>query len=466
MTKLDDAKESRPRKRSRLFQAAPDALFVDEWVPNITLPPPPDTPLLEDESEVKLDEHGLPARPEEEEPEPERRGPARIFVGRGASAEGGSSGAPELSASSMPDLRLPGAGELESATDDEDPSMPDLSIDGSGSDWTAMMGSLEDDPEDDTDSELEQSSDESELLAMPAADPPPVAEPGPKPASALTTPPEPPPSETASALLERPQRRRERAPSTPRPTPSWTRPSRPMSKATGEPVEASPRIRASQPKPPEPGLGSLVPRSLVIALVVLIILALVVVVARRPGDDAPASAPAPAEPAAPTEITLEPGALDLEAPAPEPEPVVEPVEPAEASPPAEEPTAEPEPEPEPEPERAAPAPAPAPAPSPAPKPKPEPTVSAPAPAPAPAPATAPEPAAEPAGGGFLVVESDRYAMVYMGGRRLGGTPIARMSLEPGTYAVRAVCRDTGATKTMQIQIEPGELTTARFEFMP
>jgi hypothetical protein len=54
----------------------------------------------------------------------------------------------------------------------------------------------------------------------------------------------------------------------------------------------------------------------------------------------------------------------------------------------------------------------------------------------------------------------------MGGRRLGGTPIARMELEPGSYAVRAVCRDTGATKTMQVEVEAGQLSTAAFRFMP
>ncbi len=71
---------------------------------------------------------------------------------------------------------------------------------------------------------------------------------------------------------------------------------------------------------------------------------------------------------------------------------------------------------------------------------------------------------EATGPGFLVVVSDSYAMVYMGGRRLGGTPIARMELDPGTYAVRAVCRDTGESKTIQVEIEPDELTTASFQF--
>ncbi len=74
-------------RRSRLFQSRPDVLLVDEWVPNITLPAPPDAPLEVDAHETLLDEHGLPTL--EAEPEEEvRAGPARLFVGvgqRGAS---------------------------------------------------------------------------------------------------------------------------------------------------------------------------------------------------------------------------------------------------------------------------------------------------------------------------------------------------------------------------------------------
>lgn len=59
--------------------------MVEEWVPNITLPPPPDTPLEEeDPAEQRLDEHGLPSFDDEpEEPDVPRSGPARLFVGMG-----------------------------------------------------------------------------------------------------------------------------------------------------------------------------------------------------------------------------------------------------------------------------------------------------------------------------------------------------------------------------------------------
>ncbi len=492
MSKPEGPKESRPRKRSRLFQAAPDALRVDEWVPNITLPPPPDAPLVEeDDGQLKLDEHGLPEFAEEEEPEPERRGPVRIFVGKGSGSSGGAGGGEGYGVGEvqLPDLSLPRGDELD---DDEDPSMPDLSIDGSGSDWGAMFDKLDD--ESDTDSSL-HGSDDDEPMPMPAAAPKlgDSADVGEQPDGS-----KPPPRgerPRPAAVLDN---RIQASPNWARPKPSpssrpskaesdaraWARPSKPMARSGGaKPAALEPPVirPTKEPTPSEPGLDSLVPRSLIIAFVVLVILVLVVWVARRP-DGGIQDPPPPPPPVVPTELTMQPGILDLEpaAPAPvgqpEPEEQVarpgpeeqveqpEPVEQAERveRPEPAEPAEQPEPaapsvsDPEPPRERSRPAPAPAP------------VEAAPAPPPLPEPAapTQPELAPAPTGAGFLVVESDRYAMVYMGGRRLGGTPVARMELEPGSYAVRAVCRDTGATKTTQIEIVSGELTTANFRFMP
>ncbi len=81
-----DLLSPKPARRSPLFRSRPDRLLVEEWVPNITLPPPPDTPLEEDDPEqARLDEHGLPtfAEEKEEEPGPSSGGPARLFVGMG-----------------------------------------------------------------------------------------------------------------------------------------------------------------------------------------------------------------------------------------------------------------------------------------------------------------------------------------------------------------------------------------------
>jgi len=197
--------------------------------------------------------------------------------------------------------------------------------------------------------------------------------------------------------------------------------------------------------------------------------------------DPPVGAAAPVEvPTTPDSLVIRPSTPVVEpAPAPEPlpeptlEPGAEPVVPA-----VPEATSKPSPaaasKPTPAPTAPAPAAAAAPKPAPAPaaaapKPTPAPAAAAapkPAPAATPAPTPAEPPAAAPSGKGFMAVESDRYAMIYMGGRRLGGTPVARMELEPGTYAIRAVCRDTGASQTKQVEVKPGELTTANFKFLP
>ena len=457
------AATSRPRKRSRLFQAAPDALFVEEWVPNITLPPPPDAPLEEEEGVVQLDEHGLPEREEEEEPEPERRGPARIYVGKGASADAGAK--PEAGSGisrdemppadvELPALSLPSQGDDE---DDSDPSMPDLSIDGTGSNWGAVFDGLDD--EDPTDPELhsgaESEGGSSEPMPMPAAgspdDPPALAQP-PAPEPVQSPPPPRLDRPGPAAALDA------------RSTPTWSRPSKPVGQAKpATPARLEPpRIRATQPKPPEPGLGSLVPRSLIIAFIVLAILVVVVWAIRHQNADlSEQPGPGPAGPPATPELTIQPGTMDLGSPPPAParEPVQpEPVQPASAAAkPAPAPAAASAPRP------STPVAAPAPAPVSA---RPQPAASPPASARTAPPPAAEPPVAEPTGKGFMVVESDRYAMIYMGGRRLGGTPIARLELEPGSYAVRAVCRDTGATKTAQIEIKAGELATASFRFMP
>jgi len=448
---------SRSRKRSRLFQAAPDALQVEEWVPNITLPPPPDAPLEEEEGVVQLDEHGLPERdPEEEEPEEERRGPARIYVGQGAPTSAAPPTSDELPVSDvdMPNLQLPGPPVEDDDEADSEGELPDLSIDGSGSNWGAMFDTLDDEQPTDPEIETGPQDDASAPMPMPSAVPlaKPASEPAPEPTPTPAPPAEPRPVAPKVAPAPKLEHIEPRPIHEARPTPSWARSGKaPVKPEAPKPAKPQPpRIRATQPKSPEPGLGSLVPRSLIIAAVILVILLIFVWVITRPSDP-PATTPGtppPVEPAEPTEVTIEPRSLDLEAPPPAPEP--EPVEEPERSAPAVE-------EPEPvrtQPERTRPAPVATPTPRPTPPPAPEPEPQE------------PEPAATADGPGFMVVESDRYAMIYMGGRRLGGTPIARMELEPGSYAVRAVCRDTGATKTMQVEIQPGELATASFRFMP
>ncbi len=447
---------SKPRKRSRLFQAKPGALLVEEWVPNITLPPPPQTPLEDDGQEALLDEHGLP-EPLDEEPEEERRGPARIYVGEGTRSP---APAPAPVADvAMPDLALP-KGDLDD--DEEEDSLgelPDLSIDGSGQSWQEGAPLAE---------ELDHERPTDPGLHSPGSDP--------------------------GLEQEQPEAPTDDAPPLLSTTPSWTPPAPepPARRDTGKPLgsETPPRVRPFKPPPPGPRtdepLQTFLPRSLIIALVVLLLLVILVWFLRkqqdpdldlgagaRPGTTE-AAAPAPAGPPGPPP----------EHPPSEPE-----VEEAfSIQPTSPEPAAEPEPAAaEPEPAAVEPAPAvlppptepssgsgitgrrersaspPTPAASTARSPS---ASSARAPAPAPSPPPAVEEPLVSDGDGFLVVESDRYAMVYMGGRRLGGTPIASMELEPGSYAVRAVCRDTGATQTKQVEIKAGDTATASFRFSP
>lgn len=99
----------RPSKRSRLFQARPDRLLVEEWVPSIALPAPPQTPLEEIPGEPRVDEHGIPELPHEPD-DTVRVGPARLYVGQGRrpTTQGEAPGGDEAQAGYfVAELRLP-----------------------------------------------------------------------------------------------------------------------------------------------------------------------------------------------------------------------------------------------------------------------------------------------------------------------------------------------------------------------
>ena len=84
MSQLDDLPPTSRARRSPLFRSRPGALQVDEWVANITLPPPPDTPLEEEDPAEQLDEHGLPSFDDDlDDPEEPGARPVRLFVGMG-----------------------------------------------------------------------------------------------------------------------------------------------------------------------------------------------------------------------------------------------------------------------------------------------------------------------------------------------------------------------------------------------
>ncbi|MFH1467169.1 MAG: hypothetical protein ABIO70_22485, partial [Pseudomonadota bacterium] len=334
----DIANAGKPRRRSRLFQAAPDRLLVDEWVPNIKLPPPPATELEDEGPSALLDEHGLPVREPEEEPEPERRGPARIYVGQGGlNASGQRAPAPpELQAPEMPDLRLPlGASEpdLDDGEESSSGDLPDLSIDGGGGGWRGFdMGlarASESDLEAPTDPNLRAggAADEPSALEMPAAEEMPAASP---PPAALVSGAVPIPVPEPGPAPVKPPRPTPIAPGA-QATPSWARPTPGADRGARRPPEAPPRIRAAAPPRLEPSLASFVPRSLVIAIVVLGIVAMAVWAVRYAGLAGPQSkappAGAPAAMEAPTTVdglVIRPSTPQVEPAAPAPEPSREP----------------------------------------------------------------------------------------------------------------------------------------------
>ncbi len=161
----------RRARRSRLFRSRPDALLVEEWVPNITLPPPPEAPLEEDDpAEARLDEHGLPRFEEEPEEEVEPQGgPARLFVGmgrRGAAVSHAPGDAPLEAADDQEDDPEPGVGDYfvaELRLPRPEDSLPFR---------IGPLGSGEDEEEEDSDFLLDAAEASDPSLAFPELDAP------------------------------------------------------------------------------------------------------------------------------------------------------------------------------------------------------------------------------------------------------------------------------------------------------
>lgn len=57
--------------------------------------------------------------------------------------------------------------------------------------------------------------------------------------------------------------------------------------------------------------------------------------------------------------------------------------------------------------------------------------------------------------GFLTINAKPYADIYIGGKRIGQTPLARHPLPSGCARLRAVSPETGRERTFQIEIRPG-----------
>jgi serine/threonine-protein kinase len=230
-------------------------------------------------------------------------------------------------------------------------------------------------------------------------------------------------------------------------------------------MERSPRTEDSfEDEPPArpPARGP----ALVIGLLLLALagLATTVFLVWKPFERSPEAEPAPAPVAAP-EPTPAPAPAPVAAPEPTPafglEPTVEPA-----------PVAEPAPAPRPEP---TPAPAPAPVaaqvpkPRPTPKPTPKPAPVAaqvPKPKPTPKPAPKPTPKPDPAvarGIGTLRINSEPFAVVYLGTRRIGPTPQLDLKLPAGSHVLTLQNEALGLTKKVQVRVEADKVHTVFVE---
>ena len=68
--------------------------------------------------------------------------------------------------------------------------------------------------------------------------------------------------------------------------------------------------------------------------------------------------------------------------------------------------------------------------------------------------------------GFLSVDSDKPANIYVGDQKMGITPIVKVEVQPGNHRVLAVEVETGKRKALTAQVARGEERRVRFEFQP
>jgi serine/threonine-protein kinase len=74
----------------------------------------------------------------------------------------------------------------------------------------------------------------------------------------------------------------------------------------------------------------------------------------------------------------------------------------------------------------------------------------------------PPPRAEDGPPGFLSVASTPFSTIWVDGKKIGDTPIYKLSLAPGPHRVRAVAGDR--TKTFEVTVRSGEVATQRIDW--
>jgi serine/threonine-protein kinase len=58
--------------------------------------------------------------------------------------------------------------------------------------------------------------------------------------------------------------------------------------------------------------------------------------------------------------------------------------------------------------------------------------------------------------GYLSIDSQPYATIYVDGKKVGETPLLKLALPPGKRRIRAVRAD-GQEKRLTVEIRPGKL---------
>jgi hypothetical protein len=73
------------------------------------------------------------------------------------------------------------------------------------------------------------------------------------------------------------------------------------------------------------------------------------------------------------------------------------------------------------------------------------------------PAAKPVPAvADTRGGGFLTINAEPYATLYVNGKKRGFTPVVRLSLPPGAHTLKLVSSAGQPDKTLRVKIAAGQ----------
>lgn len=65
--------------------------------------------------------------------------------------------------------------------------------------------------------------------------------------------------------------------------------------------------------------------------------------------------------------------------------------------------------------------------------------------------------------GYLTIDSQPYAVIFIDGKRYGETPLVKLALAPGRHVVRAV-RDNGDAQRLTIDIELGKTVFHRLRW--